>query len=165
MATKKTKKTKPRTKMTINEKRLADKFLETGNKTEAGMQTFNCKNRASAQVLAHKTLKRPVVLTYLKEQEELAKQTITELCVNGESEFVRLNAAKDILDRNIGKANQIGGNKEGGSSGDTYNILIQRYDKREGENQEDSLGDGGRSITIHRTDVGTETPDQGGEVY
>ena len=137
------KKKSQRTEMTMKERRFADKYLECGNKTEAADQVYNCKDRAVAQVVGHNVSMRPQVLVYLKEQEDLAKQTIIDLCANGESEFIRSNAAKDILDRNTGKAVQK--KTDGESKGDTYNILIQRYDKREelGKAKADNDGDSG----------------------
>lgn len=107
--------TKTKGKLTPKQKKFADKYLETGNGTEAVIQAgYNLggKNGSKtpeqatevASSIAHENLSKPDIVLYLDEHVQMAKNVITEIAQDKENKSSdRISAAKDILDRTVGK--------------------------------------------------------------
>lgn len=89
-------------------KALADKILTDPkiSHTQAYIDTHETTNRTTAKFEASRLLKKESVKVYMKAHEDMAKQRIAYLSVNGKKEDIQLKAAQDILDRNVGKAVQ-----------------------------------------------------------
>lgn len=94
----------PKSKLTMKQKKFADKYLETGSKTEAYLATYKTKgNKATIQPEATKTTNKPQVKEYIEDKLSMAKTIIEDLANNAKNEQVRLQAARDIADRIEGK--------------------------------------------------------------
>lgn len=83
----------------IKQEKFAKVYLETGNATEAAMQIYKPKNRATARSIGSENLTKPNIRAYLEEKACGAMETVFILSQKAKSEVVRLNASKDILDR------------------------------------------------------------------
>jgi hypothetical protein len=73
--------------------------------TQAYLETHSTANRVTAGTNVGKLLRNPAAQIYLKKHTDKAKQTIVQLMETAKDE-TKLNAAKDILDREYGKATQ-----------------------------------------------------------
>lgn len=60
----------------------------------------------TAATNAYKLLQKPAAQIYLQQHVDNAKETVVELMNTAKKEEVRLSAAKDVLDREHGKATQ-----------------------------------------------------------
>jgi phage terminase small subunit len=101
-----------KTKLTRKQKAFADALLNNPklSATEAAAQTYGKPDkelgRHTAEVIASENMRKPEVLAYFYEHDELAQQRITELSLQDEDRNVALRASQDILDRVHGKATQ-----------------------------------------------------------
>jgi hypothetical protein len=86
------------------QKLFADEWLRHGNGSKAALKVYNTTNPESAKVIASTVLTNVNVKVYCQKWEDDAKKRIYELTLKAKNENVSLNAAKDILDRNIGRA-------------------------------------------------------------
>jgi len=75
-----------------------------GNGTASAIKAGYSPVSAAAQ--ASQLLKNPKVLSILNESTELAEKTIKSIMLDSDSDAVRLAAAKELLDRTVGKAVQ-----------------------------------------------------------
>lgn len=91
--------------LTLKEKRFAEKYMETGNATEATVAAgYNVKSRNVAKNIGSENLSKPDIRAYIQEMASGAASRIVEMSMNAENETVRLSANKDILDRGGYKA-------------------------------------------------------------
>ena len=87
-------------KLTPKLKRFADAYLENGNATQSVVDAkYDVKNRNVARNMGTVNLAKPSVQAYLEDKAEHASEIVYEIAQFGESDIVRLNASKDILDR------------------------------------------------------------------
>lgn len=93
---------------------LKKKSIETLNaalanpkisQTDAYLSTHKTTNRRTANDLAAKLFKKPEAQIYLQRHVDKARWTMVKLMETGKEE-IKLNASKDILDREYGKATQ-----------------------------------------------------------
>lgn len=98
--------TKNLPKLTKKQAEFLKVYKETGNATEAAARAYDVKDRSVASSIGTENLNKPAIRVYKEEWEEQAKQIVYNLAITAENETVRLNAAKDILDRNVGKSKQ-----------------------------------------------------------
>tara|TARA_S200000501_G_scaffold148709_1_gene140280 strand:+ start:8583 stop:8984 length:402 start_codon:yes stop_codon:yes gene_type:complete len=94
------------TKLTAKQKLLVDTLVAEGcSMKEAGIRAGYKEN--SARISAHKALRIPKVANYyanelrisLNLSSHLALKRIRSLCSGAKSEYVQLEASKDLLDR------------------------------------------------------------------
>ena len=96
--------------LTDKQKKLVDTIVTTGcSITEAGLIAgySTKKNKDSARVSASRTLRIPKVQSYMMKQiantvglgAVHASRKMVDLSMNARSEYVQLEASKDILDR------------------------------------------------------------------
>lgn len=102
-------------KLTRKQKAFADHLLNNpkDSATEAAAQTYNVSTRDSAEVIASENLSRPSIQLYLEEHIDKAKETVVDIMNNSRilkdepaHGRLALEASKEILDRNLGKATQ-----------------------------------------------------------
>jgi len=86
-------------KPTLKQKRFAKEYLETANATEAAARVYDVKNRNVANNIGAENLAKPSVLKILEKAAPGAMERIEEMSCNAESETVKLNANKDVVDR------------------------------------------------------------------
>jgi phage terminase small subunit len=86
-------------KLTLKQAKFAQGYLETGNATEAANLVYRVKNRNTAHAIGAENLRKPTIREYLDEKAENAAEMIYQLSQQADSEYVRLGASKDILDR------------------------------------------------------------------
>ena len=81
-------------------KEFADNYLETNNATQAVKVVFpEITSDNSAGVKGSRLLRSDKIQQYLQDKAERASQIVFELAENAKNEMVKLNSAKDILDR------------------------------------------------------------------
>jgi phage terminase small subunit len=85
--------------MTPKQAKFTNCYIETGSATEAAMEAYEPKNRATASVIGHENLRKPKIRAFLDEKAVDAVVMIYKLSQKARSENVRLNANRDILDR------------------------------------------------------------------
>lgn len=91
-------------KLTPKQKKFADKYLETGNGTRSALAAYDTEDYQTAASIAEENLRKPEIIVYLDKHVEMAKSVITEIAQNKENKpSDRISAAKDILDRTVGK--------------------------------------------------------------
>lgn len=91
---------RPKTKAFVD-KVLSDPKI---SHTQAYLATHGTTNANSAKATASQLLAKPNVIIYMKKHEQLAKQTMIEAMRDTEAKWAdRISAARDVLDRNLGK--------------------------------------------------------------
>lgn len=85
-------------KPTLKQRRFVEKYLETGNATEAANQVYNT-NRKVAQRIGTENLSKPVIQKLIQSYAPDAALRIQELSAQNKNLPVALGASKDILDR------------------------------------------------------------------
>jgi phage terminase small subunit len=85
--------------LTLKQEKFAQEYLETGNVTEAADRAYKPKNRNTAHAIGAENLRKPAIRAFLNEKTRDAVAMVYKLSQKAESEAVRLNASKDILDR------------------------------------------------------------------
>lgn len=94
-------------KLTKKQKEFANAYLETGNATEAAHKVYDVTTRHSAEVIGSENLRKPEIMAYLDSHVDMARAVIVEIAANSDNKpSDRLAAAKDILDRSLGKAKE-----------------------------------------------------------
>jgi len=93
-------------KLTKKQKAFADEYIETGHKTNSALKAYDTEDYSTAATIGSENMKKHEIQVYLDEHVEMAKLNIVKLANNAENENVRLNANKDIIDRNKGKSPQ-----------------------------------------------------------
>lgn len=92
-------------KLTPKLKGFSDDFLKTGNGAEAARRNYKIGSRggkinsSTARTIAAENLAKPSVREYLKGIAQDMAEIVNEIARKGETHTVRLNAAKDVLDR------------------------------------------------------------------
>jgi hypothetical protein len=86
-------------KLTIKQAKFAEEYLETGNATEAANRAYKPQKRATARAMGSENLTKPNIRAYLEERAADAVSMVFWLSQKAQSENVRLNACRDILDR------------------------------------------------------------------
>lgn len=57
-------------KLTLKQNNFTQKYLETGNATEAAMEAYTPQNRATASVIGHENLRKPKIRATIQEALE-----------------------------------------------------------------------------------------------
>lgn len=86
-------------KITPKQKKFADKYLETGNGTLAIRESYAPTDYATERSMASENLTKPNIREYIENHADRAVSVVLELMESAENETVRLNSAKDVLDR------------------------------------------------------------------
>ncbi len=87
-------------KITPKQKKWADEYIKTGNKTEASRRTYNVSSDESAGVIWVQNLGKLNIIEYLKANSNMAASYMTSVIENpNDSTRDRITAAKDVLDR------------------------------------------------------------------
>lgn len=86
-------------RLTQKQKGFVATYLDTGNATEAALQNYDTEDRLTAASIGSENLTKPNILAYIESKAEKAAEIIFSLAQHGESDAIRLNASKDILDR------------------------------------------------------------------
>ncbi len=94
-------------KLTKKQRGFVRDYLESGNATAAAKNNYDVSNDLTARVIGSENLTKPNVIAYLESKAEKAAEFIFQLAESAETESVRLNASKDILDRAVGKVPEI----------------------------------------------------------
>jgi len=76
------------------------------NATQAYREVHPTATPNTAMSNAYKLMQKPEARIYLEKHSEQAKSTVVELMAKGHKDETRLNAAKDVLDRQFGRAVQ-----------------------------------------------------------
>jgi phage terminase small subunit len=99
---------KPRnTKLSVKASKFVKNYIEgdtMGNGTKSAIKAGY--SEISASSYASQLLKSPKVLAVLNGKVEEAERVISDLMYTSESDAIRLSAAKEVLDRTVGKAVQ-----------------------------------------------------------
>jgi len=85
--------------LTPKQAKFTVEYLETGNATEAAMQVYKPRKRATARSIGSENLTKPNIRAYLDKVASDAVVVVYKLSQRAKSESVRLNASRDILDR------------------------------------------------------------------
>ena len=87
--------------LTLKQQGFVKDLLETKNATEAVLRNYDVGNddRRNASKLGAQLVKRPNVRAYIESMAQGAAERITKLSETAKSEYVKLEANKDILDR------------------------------------------------------------------
>lgn len=94
-------------RLTKKQKEFADKYLELGNATEAAQSVYDVTTRHSAEVIGSENLSKPEIMAYLQSHVDLARAVIVEIAADpSQKASDRISAAKDILDRSLGRAKE-----------------------------------------------------------
>lgn len=93
-------------KLTPKQKKFADKYLETGNASLSAREAYDA-NDATARVIGSNNLTKDNVIEYLQAHGMDAANVMVEI-MNDKTVSAgdRRGAAKDVLDRSIGKATE-----------------------------------------------------------
>lgn len=86
-------------KLTKKQKDFADEYINTGNKTQSALKTYDTKDYKTASVIGHENLEKPRVREYIESKAQRAAEITYDIAENGDGDGVRLSAAKDIQDR------------------------------------------------------------------
>lgn len=89
---------KPR-KITKKQKDWADKYLETGNKTQSALAAYNTTDPKTASVIGAENIGKPSIREYLDQNASAVAANMLRLALNAERESDQINAGKDVLDR------------------------------------------------------------------
>jgi len=92
--------------LTPKQDKFLKEYLRTGNGTQAALKAYDTVSENTAAQIASENLRKPSILEKFREAQGIAHSTIVALATGAENEAVRLNAAKDIMDRTEGKAIQ-----------------------------------------------------------
>lgn len=92
--------------LTPKQDKFLKRYLETGNGTQAAIETYETDSREVASAIASENLRKPSILEKFKAAQDIAHATIVALATGAENESVRLKAAQDIVDRTEGRATQ-----------------------------------------------------------
>jgi phage terminase small subunit len=85
--------------LTLKQRKFAGEYLDTGNATEAADRAYKPKNRNTAHAIGAENLRKPTIRAFLDGKAQDAASMVYKLSRGAESEYVRLAACKDILDR------------------------------------------------------------------
>lgn len=96
--TPKQKKRGPKT-ITKKQKEWANKYLETGNKTQAALAVYDTESYGTAAVIGVENINKPNVRQYLEENASAVAANMLKLALNAEKESDQISAGKDVLDR------------------------------------------------------------------
>lgn len=100
--TSKTKTVKPSEfKLTPKQKKFVKHYIETGNGTKSAKLAGYSEVSAATQ--AYENLRKPHILAKLEASTEQAEGVILSLMHSGETGDLKLKAAREVLDRTIGK--------------------------------------------------------------
>lgn len=103
-----------RQKLTKKQKAFADEYITTGNGTKSALKAYETNDYSTAGNIASDNLKNPKIEKYLESHVAEAKAVIYELMTKSDNDRIRIDAAKDIIDRVDGKAvTRIGGEEKG----------------------------------------------------
>lgn len=94
-----TKTKKPRTKLTLKQERFVDKYTKSWNATEAAAKVYKVKNRTTASAIWTENLWKPLIVQSIQERVKMCKDIIFWLAMNAKKDEVKINAAKDVIDR------------------------------------------------------------------
>ena len=92
--------------LTPKQDKFLKRYLETGNGTQAALETYETDSREVASAIASENLRKPSIMEKFKAAQDIAHATIVALATGAENESVRLKAAQDIVDRTEGRATQ-----------------------------------------------------------
>lgn len=117
--------------LTKKQKGFVKDYLETGNATLAALNNYDTDDYNTAHVIGSENLQKPTIQQYLADKAEKAAEIIFQLAQFGESDVVRLNASKDILDRAGYKAieKRLNVNVEATSPNDRIKELANKLNK------------------------------------
>lgn len=90
---------KKKRKITKKQKDWADKYIETGNKTQSALAVYDTEDYKTASVIGAENIEKPSVREYLENHAHEAALRIRELSKQDDERSVALGASKDILDR------------------------------------------------------------------
>lgn len=85
--------------LTHKQKKFADAYIETGNKTQSALKAYDTTSPDVAAVIGIENLGKPKIREYIESKAENAAIRIVELSEQNENLNVALGASKDILDR------------------------------------------------------------------
>ena len=81
------------------QKAFAERWVATGNATQAVKEVYNVTSEDSAKSLGSENLAKENVIAYIKQIAPTAAKVVHDLMLFSENDTVRLNASKDMLDR------------------------------------------------------------------
>ena len=85
--------------LTPKQEGFAKEYLETGNGTQAIKNNYDTENESTAASMASENLRKPKVIEFLQSVAEECANNVYKLAMSSESDVVKLNASKDVLDR------------------------------------------------------------------
>lgn len=90
-------------RLTKKQKEFADKYVDTGNATKSALQAYDTEDYQTAATIANENMKKPEIVAYMENHADRARSIIADLAENAQNENVKLQAAREILDRTEGK--------------------------------------------------------------
>ena len=94
-------------KLTLKQKRFVDRYIETGNATEAVRQVYDKTTEWSARAIGSENLTKPNIQASIEERLQNCKDIIYWIATkDDEKSEVRIKAAQDVIDRIEWKATQ-----------------------------------------------------------
>lgn len=86
-------------KITMKQKKFAKRYIEHGNATLAVRESYAPTTYMTERNIASENLAKPTVREYIESHSEEAVSVVLSLMRGADNETVRLNSAKDVLDR------------------------------------------------------------------
>jgi phage terminase small subunit len=93
-------------KLTLKQKRFADKYLEYGNATQAAFEVYDTEDRDTAKAIACENLTKLYIQHYIQKDVDAIKNNQVRLALSAKSEQVQCMAGEKVLDRALGKAKE-----------------------------------------------------------
>jgi len=91
---------KPRTTLTIKQRRFVDEVVKSWNATEAASKVYKTKNRTTACSVWNENLRKPLIKASIEERVKICKDVIYWIATKeDEKSEVRIKAAQDVIDR------------------------------------------------------------------
>ena len=85
--------------LTHKQKKFADEYLETVNRTKAALEAYDTKDYMTAANIGSENLKKPKIIEYLSDNAELVAANMVKLALTAEKDSDQISAGKDVLDR------------------------------------------------------------------
>lgn len=85
--------------LTKKQKAFASEYINSGNGVKSALIAYDTKDYATANAISVENLQKPSVREYIESHADRAVSVVLSLMESAENETVRLNSAKDVLDR------------------------------------------------------------------
>lgn len=88
-----------RATLTPKQKKFVNKYVETGNGTQSALEAYDLDSPTVAATIASENIRKPNVRAQIESYAKRAAERVEALAESAKSEYVKLQANVDILDR------------------------------------------------------------------